>query len=86
MTKDEQALKLIALSKSIETALTENDGELLKDSLSSTPLQIHLDSATFASVARLARPIKPEAIYANASLQARLRVGFIEFAVCHNLT
>ena len=85
MTKDEQALKLIRLARTIQTALAENDGALLKDSLSHTPLQIHLDKELFAAVARASSPDEPTALYTCSSLQARLRVGGIEFSVCCNL-
>lgn len=87
MTKDEQAMKLLALADEVNLRLAEPD--ILQDALGvSNKLSFHLDDKTFAAVARLAkRPGRHEVVasYHNACFHGSLTIGEVEFAVCHNL-
>lgn len=87
MTKDEQAMKLLALAAELNTRLAEPD--ILLDIYSvNAPLSFHLDEKTFAAVAMLARKrgeLEVVASYQGACFHGSLTVGHVRFMVCHNL-
>lgn len=87
MTKDEQAIKLLALADEVNSRLVEEG--LLQDTLGvNGRLSFHLDDKTFAAVATLARKrgeLEVVALYSGASLHGSLTVGQVKFIVCHNL-
>ena len=82
MTTDEQALKLLKLAEDINKALAE-DG-MLNDTLSVSKLSIHVQDKLFAALVSNSKA-EVETEYHYASLQGRIVLGDVEFAVCHNL-
>lgn len=87
MTKDEQAMKLLALAAEVNTRLAE--AYLLQDTYGvSDVLSFHLDDKTFAAVAKLARKpgeVEVVARYEGSCFHGSLVVGHVKFVVCHNL-
>ncbi len=83
MTKDQQALTLLSIATTLNAQLSEEG--LLADTFGvNGNLSFHLDDALFAAIARHSK-LPVEATYQGASLHARLTVGHVDFACCHNL-
>lgn len=83
MTKDEQALKWIAIANDLQSKLDEEG--LFEDTYGiSNGLDIHVDDVLFATIARLSKcEVTP--IYQSAAFHGAIKVGAIKFSVCHNL-
>ena len=83
MTTEQQALTLLSIANTLNSQLAEEN--LLQDTYGvSNSLSFHVGDKVFAALTKLSK-LEPITSYQHVSLHAILKVGYVEFAVCHNL-